>query len=67
MVKLDVLALRYLPPQRWLHSLEHGAVVLLYHPCAHEKGVDELRQLLSGCIRKRVITPHDKVSLQRVS
>lgn len=24
----------YLPPQRWLHNIEHGAIVGLYHPCA---------------------------------
>ena len=29
----------YLPPQRWLHSLEHGAIVLLYHPCANSDQV----------------------------
>ncbi len=23
----------YLPPQRWLHNLEHGGIALLYHPC----------------------------------
>ncbi|KAL1421399.1 hypothetical protein MTO96_000477 [Rhipicephalus appendiculatus] len=23
---------KYVPPQRWLHSIEHGAVVMLYHP-----------------------------------
>lgn len=27
---------KYLPPQRWLHSIEHGAIVLLYHPCADQ-------------------------------
>lgn len=25
---------KYLPPQRWLHNVEHGAIVALYHPCA---------------------------------
>lgn len=25
----------FVPPQRWIHSLEHGAIVLLYHPCAN--------------------------------
>ncbi len=25
---------RYLPPPRWVHALEHGAAVFLYHPCA---------------------------------
>lgn len=24
----------YVPPQRWLHNVEHGAIIVLYHPCA---------------------------------
>ena len=34
----------YLPPQRWLHNLEHGGIALLYHPCA---GPDVKSKLLS--------------------
>ncbi len=33
----------YLPPQRWLHNLEHGGAALLYHPCAPAETVDALR------------------------
>ena len=33
----------YLPPQRWVHNLEHGGIVFLYHPCADPALVDELR------------------------
>ena len=33
----------YLPPQRWLHNLEHGGVALLYHPCASSDDIDALR------------------------
>lgn len=33
----------YLPPQRWLHNLEHGAVALLYHPCAPKAEIEALR------------------------
>lgn len=33
----------YLPPQRWVHNLEHGGVALLYHPCADAASVDALR------------------------
>jgi hypothetical protein len=33
----------YLPPQRWLHNLEHGGIALLYHPCAPSALVDQLR------------------------
>lgn len=29
----------FCPVQRWLHSIEHGAVVLLYHPCANKNEV----------------------------
>merc|ERR1712108_52787 len=46
-----------LPPQRWLHSIEHGAVVMLYHPCAPKKLVDQLRKIVVGCLRKHVIAP----------
>jgi hypothetical protein len=34
-----------LPPQRWLHNLEHGAIVFLYHPCAPTEQIDQLRQI----------------------
>lgn len=30
----------YLPPQRWLHNIEHGAIVLLYHPCSDTEQVN---------------------------
>lgn len=32
---------KYLPPQRWLHNVEHGAIVALYHPCADPDQVCE--------------------------
>lgn len=35
----------YMPPQRWLHNLEHGGVALLYHPCADEAVTDALREI----------------------
>jgi len=34
----------YLPPERWIHNLEHGGAVLLYHPCADASVVDALRE-----------------------
>ncbi|XP_040580249.1 uncharacterized protein [Lepeophtheirus salmonis] len=55
----------YVPPQRWLHNIEHGAVVMLYHPCTHHAVVDELRQLVKGCIRKHVITPYNEIPEER--
>jgi len=55
----------YVPPQRWLHNIEHGAVVVLYHPCADYQEVEKLRQLVRGCIRKHVITPYPQLSAER--
>ncbi len=36
----------YLPPQVWLHNLEVGGIVVLYHPCVPASVVDDLRQWL---------------------
>lgn len=36
-----------LPPQRWLHNLEHGGVAFLYHPCAPAAMVDDLRAVIA--------------------
>lgn len=33
----------YMPPQRWLHNLEHGGIAFLYHPCADPQLIDALR------------------------
>lgn len=49
---------QFVPPQRWLHNIEHGAVVMLYHPCAHPAMVSQLRGLVTNCIRKHIITPY---------
>ena len=40
-----------MPPQRWLASVERGAVVMLYHPCTPPDTVDMLRTILTGCMR----------------
>ena len=42
---------RFVPAQRWLHNIEHGAIVMLYHPCTHHTLVEKLRSLVKGCIR----------------
>jgi hypothetical protein len=34
-----------LPPQRWIHNLEHGAIVFLYHPCAPAEQIQALRDI----------------------
>ncbi|XP_037089770.1 uncharacterized protein LOC119110138 [Pollicipes pollicipes] len=56
---------RYLPPQRWLHSVEHGAVVLLHHPCVEPNQLRQLRSLVLRCIFKHVVTPSLRVDRQR--
>ena len=33
----------HLPPERWLHNLEHGGIAFLYHPCTAPELIDELR------------------------
>ena len=45
----------YIPPLRYVHALEHGAVLFLYHPCAPEELVKKLRALARGCLWKHLI------------
>ncbi|KAH3890696.1 hypothetical protein DPMN_014781 [Dreissena polymorpha] len=53
---------RYLPPQRWVHSLEHGAVALLYNPCTfNSRDIDVIKGVVRGCIWKHVITPYKHI------
>lgn len=33
----------FMPPQRYIHNLEHGGVAFLYHPCVGEEVVEQLR------------------------
>lgn len=56
---------QFVPRQRWLHNIEHGAIVLLYHPCAEPILVHRLRKLVTGCIRKHVITPYTLLTEDR--
>jgi len=56
---------KFVPVQRWLHNIEHGAVIMLYHPCTHPNTVARLRSLVTGCIRKHVITPYTNLSEDR--
>jgi hypothetical protein len=36
----------FLPPQRWLTNLQHGDLVVLYHPCVPASLVSDLRDFL---------------------
>ncbi|KAG8225931.1 hypothetical protein J437_LFUL005967 [Ladona fulva] len=56
---------KFVPVQRWLHSLEHGAVVMLYHPCANPVEVNRLRKIVKGCLRRYIITPYTLMDEQR--
>ncbi|PIC42908.1 hypothetical protein B9Z55_009832 [Caenorhabditis nigoni] len=55
----------YVPVQRWLHNLEHGSIVLLYHPCVDLDELNKLRQLVTSCIYRHVITPYIKLTAER--
>lgn len=56
---------QYLPPQRWLHSLADGAIVLLYHPCAFAGQIVQLQNTLKGCLYRHIITPSQQLTPQR--
>ncbi|KAH8040062.1 hypothetical protein HPB51_009318 [Rhipicephalus microplus] len=43
----------------------HGAIVMLYHPCTHPYYVDALRSIVTGCLRKHIITPYVHLSPDR--
>ncbi|XP_071790050.1 uncharacterized protein [Asterias amurensis] len=53
---------QYLPKQRWLHNLEHGAAVFLYHPCADPTEEAELKRIARSCLWKHIITPFRELS-----
>ena len=57
---------RFVPRQRWLHNIEHGAVIMLYDPCVLQSEVQKLRDLVLGCTRKYVITPTTFLTKERV-
>ena len=52
---------RSLPPQRWLHNLEHGGIALLYHPCAPVEMIDAMRELAQarGPDFRWIMTPYE--------
>ncbi|XP_066594658.1 uncharacterized protein [Prorops nasuta] len=56
---------KFLPKQRWLHSLEHGGVVMLYHPCANQMQIKLLKSLVQNCLRRHVITPYNLLDEDR--
>uniref|UniRef100_H3B257 Tumor protein p53 inducible protein 13 n=1 Tax=Latimeria chalumnae TaxID=7897 RepID=H3B257_LATCH len=55
----------YLPPQRWIHNLEHGGFAFLYHPCVHQSLKEDLSLLARACLYKHVITAYGRLSQER--
>lgn len=55
----------FVPPQRWLHNIEHGSIVMLYHPCANKDQVFKLKTLLTNCLYRHIITPYNRLSQER--
>ncbi|KAL6727996.1 hypothetical protein Aduo_009813 [Ancylostoma duodenale] len=55
----------YVPEQRWLHNLEHGSIILLYHPCADQTELQKLRHIVTSCLYRHVITPYNKLAKER--
>ncbi|KZC06978.1 PREDICTED: uncharacterized protein LOC107195223 [Dufourea novaeangliae] len=56
---------RFLPKQRWIHSMEHGAIVALYHPCANPLEVKRLKSLVTSCLRRHIISPYNLLDHDR--
>jgi hypothetical protein len=53
----------YMPPQRWIHAVEHGAAIFLFNPCNRQDQIDYLKNLVKGCLRRHIITPYRKVPI----
>lgn len=53
----------YLPPQRWIHNMEHGGVAFLYDPCAPPELLAEIQAYIAQQTKKDrfwkyVLTPY---------
>lgn len=55
----------YVPVQRWIHNLEHGAIVAVYHPCVNKRQLDDFRKLVKSCLYRHIITPYEKLVAER--
>ncbi|CAH0555019.1 unnamed protein product [Brassicogethes aeneus] len=56
---------KFVPRQRWIHNLEHGTIVMLYHPCANQEEVKLLKSIVKSCLYRHVITPYNLLSTTR--
>lgn len=55
----------YVPVQRWIHNLEHGAIVAIYHPCVDQRMLDDFRKIIKKCLYRHIITAYEMVSIER--
>lgn len=55
----------FCPPQRWLNNLQHGATVLLYHPCSPLVERRLLSALAQLCLSDYILTPHTDLDKSR--
>jgi len=44
----------WVPPLRYVHALEHGAIVFMYHPCTDDQQIRRLRKIASSCLWKHL-------------
>lgn len=56
---------RFVPRERWLHNVEHGAVIMLYDPCVLDTMVEKLKGIVKKCLPKHVITSTTFLSVER--
>lgn len=56
---------KFLPVQRWIHSLEQGAVVMLYHPCANPMFVKKLKHIVTECLYRHIIAPSKSLTSEK--
>lgn len=56
---------KFLPIQRWMHTLKLGGIVALYHPCANKMEVNKLKTSIQSCLYSHVITPSNLLTPER--
>lgn len=54
----------YLPPGRYVHNLEHGGVVFMYHPCTPDTMVDSLRKVANSCLYRYILTAFPNLTME---
>ncbi|XP_055387310.1 uncharacterized protein LOC129615916 [Condylostylus longicornis] len=55
----------YLPQQRYMHNLDFGAVVALYHPCANRMQIKSFKSIVASCLFRHLISPSRMLTKER--